>query len=345
VRFLAALTVFVAHVSLRRLTGGFLWQLRDAGDEAVVVFFVLSGFVIAFVTSGREGDVKTYAVNRLARIMSVAVPALILTFCLDAVGKSLRPDLYAGWGQEGYTVIWQYISGLLFLNELWYSHVPQGSDLPYWSLGFEVWYYLVFGLAFFTPGKWKYAAVAVAALIAGPKIMALFPLWLIGYGCYGLTARIGSKPVLGFVLFFGSFAGWIGYEVWAARYGRLFGVAPAFVDRTEFAQDYLIGGLFAANMVGFAMWSRAGLLDRPARVIRWLAGGTFSLYLFHYPIMHFLAAMLSWPADAWRTRAAIIVGTLVGTFLLAEVSEHRKELWRAWIVRCWNHLAVAPVAR
>ena len=344
VRFSAALTVFLSHISLTRLTAGFLWQLRGFGDEAVDVFFVLSGFVIAFVTSGPEVDPKTYTINRLARIISVAGPALAMTLCLDMIGKSLRPDLYGGWGQDGYGVVWQYVSGLLFVNELWYWHVPQGSDLPYWSLGFEVWYYAIFGLAFFSRGRWRSASVIAAALIVGPKIISMFPLWLLGFGCFGLTVHVRQpRPVLGSLLFLGSVAGWIGYEIWAAQYGRLMNLVPAIIGRPELVQDYLIGGLFAINMVGFGLWSRAGLLDRLARLIRWLAGGTYSLYLFHYPIMHFLAAALSWPPGAWSTRVAIFSGTLISTFLLAEVTERRKNSWRAWIQRFWNWPGVVLV--
>ena len=42
VRFAAALTVFVAHFRLHRLSGGFLWQLNPYGDQAVTALVVRS---------------------------------------------------------------------------------------------------------------------------------------------------------------------------------------------------------------------------------------------------------------------------------------------------------------
>lgn len=54
IRFTAAMVVFLGHVSGQRLTGGLLWQVGRYMDDAVIVFFVLSGFVIAHVASERE---------------------------------------------------------------------------------------------------------------------------------------------------------------------------------------------------------------------------------------------------------------------------------------------------
>jgi peptidoglycan/LPS O-acetylase OafA/YrhL len=59
----------------------------------VDVFFVLSGFVIAFVTTERESDGRSFAIARLARVYSVALPALVVTFVLDAIGRSIKPCL------------------------------------------------------------------------------------------------------------------------------------------------------------------------------------------------------------------------------------------------------------
>jgi peptidoglycan/LPS O-acetylase OafA/YrhL len=98
-RLLAAMTVFVGHVSGKRLTGGFLWQFGPYMGQAVTVFFVLSGFVVSYATARQAGTARSYALSRLARVYSVALPALILTFALDAIGRSVRPDLYSSaWG-------------------------------------------------------------------------------------------------------------------------------------------------------------------------------------------------------------------------------------------------------
>jgi peptidoglycan/LPS O-acetylase OafA/YrhL len=78
-----------------------------------------------------------------------------------------------------------------------------------------------------------------------------------------------------------------------------------------------------------AVSSSLTALLRVARPIRWLAGATFSLYLFHLPVAQFLASLAPWAPSSWATRVVIVGGTLVIVFALAAVTERRKKLWRA----------------
>lgn len=330
-RFLAAMTVFIGHVAGKRFTDGFLWQIGPFMGEAVAVFFVLSGFVIAYAVDSREQSARAYAVARAARIYSVALPALIITFALDAWGRSVRPELYSmDWGYVFTGQVWQFLSGLFFVNQIWFSDIQTGSNLPYWSLGYEIWYYLLFGVAMFAPARWRVIWVVVLLALVGPPIAAMFPLWLIGLFTYRLSTRATVSRPLGWALFLGSLVVWAGYEIWRLRNTGLAGVAPAFLQREELAQDYLIGILFMAHLVGFKSVSStfAPILKRFARSIRWTAGATFSVYLFHLPIAQFLTTQVPWPASSWMTRLAIVGGTLVCVFVLAEFTERRKELWR-----------------
>ena len=74
-RIAAAAAVFVSHLARHQLTDGWLWRIQPLGHSAVIVFFVLSGFVIQHVASTRDTHVRTFAVNRLARLYSVVLPA------------------------------------------------------------------------------------------------------------------------------------------------------------------------------------------------------------------------------------------------------------------------------
>lgn len=120
VRFLAAFFVFMSHYGGARITGGAFHRMMPFGGEAVDVFFVLSGFVIGYATDVREHSARHYAINRAARIYSVALPALVLTFMLDHVGQRLDPALYQlnPHFQNGDT-LWQYVSSVLFINQIW----------------------------------------------------------------------------------------------------------------------------------------------------------------------------------------------------------------------------------
>lgn len=51
--------------------------------EAVAVFFVLSGYFISYVISSAKENAEQYVVARMARIYSVAIPALVITHIYD----------------------------------------------------------------------------------------------------------------------------------------------------------------------------------------------------------------------------------------------------------------------
>ncbi|HEX3486861.1 MAG TPA: acyltransferase, partial [Micropepsaceae bacterium] len=334
VRFIAALFVFIDHLSGQRLTGGFLWQLAPAGGEAVIVFFILSGFVIGYVTDTRERDFRTYAVNRMARILSVAVPALALTFVLDSIGFFENPGLYLS--DRTFLVpsrLVQYSASALFVHQLWGINITPGTILAYWSLGYEVWYYLIFAVAVFAPPKYRWIGAAAAVLIAGPKIALLLPIWLAGVGLYRLCSKHVPPPSVGWAMFAGSILLWVSFEVWCARYGRLF-IAPRYLlPRIEIPQDYIVACLFAANLYGFRAISH---IFRPVflpveRIIRWMAGATFSLYLIHQPVTQIIVSISPWSTESWPHRALVTAGTLVVVFLFAEFTERKKNVWRHWI--------------
>lgn len=328
VRFFAAVIVFVGHVSGQRLTGGLFWEFGPLGPEAVDVFFVLSGFVIAYVADKREHHPRHYFVSRAARIYSVALPALVVTFVLDAIGRSVNPALYNLswhylWDDRGL----QLFQAVIFVNQLWWNNMPPGSAFPYWSLGFEVWYYLIFGMFLFLPGRFRYICAAFLLLVAGPKITALLPIWLLGVLAYRISTSRNLTVPAGFLFWLGSISLWIAYEIYVYYHGRPIG--PNWLGRPPVFQDYIIGGLFFFNLLGFAalggMFERALVfMERP---IRWLAGTTLTLYLFHMPLAQFFAAVLPWPSDAWQTRLAVYLGVPLAVAIIAEYTERRKRMW------------------
>lgn len=71
---------------------------------------------------------------------------------------------------------------------------------------------------------------------------------------------------------------------------------------------------------------------RFARPIQALAGASFTLYLCHLPILQFVSACMPWPSMDPRSRLIVFSTTLVIIFLLAMVTERKKEPWRRAIV-------------
>lgn len=327
VRFAAALLVLVGHLAGRRFTAGFAWPASAFLDDAVTVFFVLSGFVIAHVATARERDWRTYARSRLLRIGPMALAALVLTAGLDAAGLALRPELYGPqWGYAPAGQPWRFLLSLLFLNQLWTLDVAPGSDLPFWSLGFEVWYYVIFGLALFARRGLAWAALA--CVVAGPRIASMFPLWLAGAGCQLLCTRLARRGMTAGWAFPAAVLALAATEAWGLRHG--WPAIPA--SWTPWVQagavrGYVVGLLFCLTILGLAVappWGAvlAGAVRQP---VRWLAGATFSLYLFHMPVAQFLAAANPWPAGLAAGRGLVLGGTLAACLLLAEAVERRKD--------------------
>ncbi len=119
---------------------------------------------------------------------------------------------------------------------------------------------------------------------------------------------------------------------------------PALAHQELVSQDYIIGALFTAHLIGFQTVSArfAEVLLPLARPIRWLSGATFSIYLFHFPLAQFLGAVSPWEPSSWQQRALLIVGTPCLALLLAEISERQKDWWRGLLSMMFERKAVLP---
>jgi peptidoglycan/LPS O-acetylase OafA/YrhL len=304
--------------------------MTPTGVQAVDIFFVLSGFVIAHVCATRERDASAYFVSRAVRICSVAIPALILTVVLDSLGLHLNASAYEGPFQPITSRI--LVRCVLFINEQWNTHRFPGSNGPYWSLGFEVWYYIAFGALLFIARPWKWPVTIALLAFIGPKVALLFPLWLMGVALYHIcSAPLTNRPSVGLILFTTPIVVLVLYQLFP--HPSLEPFSNVTFDRERlwsFGQDYFVGALFCAHLIGFTIISAsfARWLDGHSRFIRWIAGATFSVYLIHLPVMTFLAAISPLPKSSPWNPALLILVTLLTCFAFAEVSERRKDAWR-----------------
>jgi len=77
-----------------------------------------------------------------------------------------------------------YALSAVFLGESWTLAVLLGFNVLFWLLNYEAWYYALFAAATFLRGRLRAGALGVAALLAEPKILLLFPVWLIGVAAW-----------------------------------------------------------------------------------------------------------------------------------------------------------------
>jgi peptidoglycan/LPS O-acetylase OafA/YrhL len=216
------------------------------GHQAVLVFFLISGFCIHYRQARRLAvearprtarwwlplNVRSYAERRLRRLCPPLLAALVLTAVLDQVGAHINPEFYAGRSPIDSINISLIGVGdhswLTFLGNLGLQSslaVPTfGTNSPLWSLSYEFWYYALYPVA----------------LIATVRFGAR--------GLLGLTGAI-SAAALGWVLVDSSGSWeWIGrvltyWVVWTG--GAL--IAEAYTGRIHLRNARLLGP-FAASM-------------------------------------------------------------------------------------------------
>ncbi|MEH6436931.1 acyltransferase family protein [Massilia sp. DD77] len=345
VRFLAALAVVAMHFSqLGIVRGPWADQLQLLGREAVVAFFVLSGFVIAYTADQRRPSARDYAVARCARLYSVAVPVLLLGF---ATATALF-----GVSGTGHTTAYQLLKPylyipfhLLFMGELWtLSEVPPLLN-PWWSLNYEAWYYLLFGVLFYLRGAARLALGALVLAVMGIKLWLLLPVWLSGVLLYHWQARRAMPrriARLGWVLSVALLAAYelAGAEDLLRNLGRAtwLGQAVPLANADRFLADYAVGLIVCLN---FACARHAGfeVMMRMARPIRRLSSYTFTLYLSHALVLAAWPAL--YPHDAGSLADWIAAGAAVtlATIVLGMLTEQRKDRFRAPFERLFGGAA------
>ena len=303
-RVTAATMVFLQHANRSGRAGDYLsWFSWDVGHSAVVIFFVLSGYVIALTTSRDRGPV-TYGIARFSRIYSVAVPAILLTWAIDVFLVRQGIPLETGAYQLAKPQLYIPLA-LAFAGDLWRLSEPAMSNGPFWSLNYEVWYYVAFAALFFCSGIVRWVAAAAVFAIMGPKLWLLFPIWLGGVAVQHLHRRGMPPRGLSRLAIALSIAAFIllkttGFER-ALDDWVLGALGPALTRALGFSQwfvgDYLVGILMML-VVYAAGGAELRLPASAARVVTGLAGLSFSLYVVHYPLLQLFSAFVPEPIGA-----------------------------------------------
>ena len=341
VRISAAMAVFIAHFSYGRISGGWLSEMWAApfAHHAVMVFFVLSGIVIAYVAGEREDTPQSFFKARFVRLYSVVLPTIVLTPMLDWIGRQADPALYDGWWYQSGDPLYRIGTALFFLHESWLSSTRYFSNGPYWSIAYEFWYYVAFGALWFLRGAKRWLALAGVFLAAGPKILLLFPVWLLGVLVWRFIQWYRPPPAIGAVTLVASVAAYIlfvrtgAYDVLDDAGNSVVSAAGVWPQALAWSEAwpsyYVLAILIAACFVSLASLSEwLETLLRPAAAwIRWVAGATFTMYLMHYPMMQLVASVVPGDEDNPYRVAAMFLLILIGVFAIAEVTERRKRVF------------------
>jgi peptidoglycan/LPS O-acetylase OafA/YrhL len=362
-RWLAALVVVAEHARSLMFqdfgtTGGSgvfgkaFYFLTGFGHEAVMVFFVISGYLVGGKVWSRmqSGGFRwlPYLCDRVSRLHAVLLFALLLGLILDTAGSRFFDSfgLYRMAMPEPVAVVSRsFVDDLglpVLLGNLGLVQtilVPTyGSNGPLWSLANEWWYYLLFpsllGI-FLRRGATRWAAAAsVGAMVwfLPASMWVLFVVWLLG-----VATAVCRRRLLPW---------WVAVPLClgALVIARLEVLPLAYGDR------------FAVG-IGFALLlnSLSGhTLRLPwQRLSAWLADFSYTTYLVHFPLLMFGLSLchqlggntLRQPFSLSHVAgfAAAVMSVMVISWGISLVTEARTSQFRSLLYR-WTGQSKRPSA-
>jgi peptidoglycan/LPS O-acetylase OafA/YrhL len=281
-----------------------VWAFTGFGHQAVLIFFVLSGFFItrSIVHDDQLGKFSwvVYAIKRLSRLWIVLVPCLILTFFWDSLGSLFSGtafydgQLYAKYhsGPQSNTggidlSLSTFIENILFLQTI--IAPTFGSNGPLWSLANEFWYYLMFPLLYLAVTQRPFNLLSIAIKLSLFAVVCLF----VGEG----IVSGGLIWIAGSVAYFVYDRGWLAAKFRAAPsliLSSLVLLVSLAASRMHhdigFIQDCFIGGATAILVLVLSRREPKNCLYRT--VARSVADASYTIYLTHFPFLALLAGIV-----------------------------------------------------
>lgn len=180
-RFFAAMLVLVFHWAVPTRAEGPLWNIAHAGFVGVPLFFVLSGFILAYNYLDEAGRLRVpsraFWAARFARIYPVYVLGLVVAaphFLRNYVDFDSTASALGTIGLTG-------VLDLLLLQS-WFPDVLQRWNGPGWSLSAEAFFYLAFPLL-----------VPALARLRGPRLLGVAGgMWAVSLAAPTLFYLAGS---------------------------------------------------------------------------------------------------------------------------------------------------------
>jgi peptidoglycan/LPS O-acetylase OafA/YrhL len=321
-----------------------LWWLQRHGDTAVMIFFVLSGYVIAFVIETKERTAKQYFGSRVARLYSVLLIVLPFTFICDSVGQALDSEFYKHLSFSEFETAqhWtRYLSVLFFVHEfesIKFHGIPAGTNVSLWSLSYEAVYYIIVGLFVFNKKRISISISVLILIVAGVSISALFPVWILGY----LIFIFGNRFKFSFFIAFGFFL-FSGIGVLVIPWLEHYLSPPLKLGLNHFlginSQKYILFEYITAIVFGIHLLSAKTVFSSKVQIplifkvsIRWLGTLTFPLYALHYPAMCLFSAISPWG----KTTAIHFIFVSFFTLFLVIIITPMTELLRHFLRKLIN---------
>jgi len=338
-RGFAAIYVMLSHLSSNYLHLQHSWigQPFRFAQEGVLLFFLLSGFVIYYSWHEHSGtkDFAHFFYKRFRRIYPIYILALLLAYAVICIKYGMVDPK-----------IPQLVGNLLMIQGYetdpgWFT-MEYMHNGPLWSLSYEWWFYMMFfPLYVYVPvarQKWVVFGLALIGIAGGEiapnilcRIMASFPIWWCGvefarefleHKTFTLRRQAGTLAMFALT---GVAYGWVVYN-WVHHGGKLDPIEYPLVKFRHYAVGIVLILLFFAwHKIGFKgfAWTLG-----PFRIF---AGMSYALYVLHFPIICNLDPIL--PASLAGLEVVCRVGLALGlAYLAEEVWQRRVNRWMDRVV-------------
>jgi exopolysaccharide production protein ExoZ len=299
-RGIAALAVVFYH-SKELLNGGKWLDLGkrafSGGAAGVDLFFVISGFIMVHTTWRSDGSPRSaarFVVKRLVRVWPVYVIWTLVYVALLYATPGWKGSFFDPanlWKlAKAFAFVPQRVTGAPFLD---YQPLNVG-----WTLGYEVCFYLMFGLSLLAR-RWRWAALSglfLIFLVAVPLVfrgVVNFDAYK-GYAFQPALANLVTSPFM-WEFAAGAAIGWLYRSRFGPRdRGLLTGFAAVAIGIvlwqlfTEYRTGHGItrwGPAMVLMVLALALYDKRYRIRVPAGLI-WLGNVSFSLYLVHRVVQH-----------------------------------------------------------
>ncbi|WP_185732288.1 acyltransferase [Burkholderia sp. Bp8963] len=346
IRSLAAAEVAIGHmrnlVMFDFVSGGFaakaFYLLTAFGKQAVIVFFVLSGYLVggSVVRDVRRNSWswQKYLLDRFTRLWIVLIPALLLTLFWDHIGISIANGSFYR-GTEGNWVTRVDISENLGFNQLICNAAflqtlacnTFGSNGPLWSLANEFWYYMWFPVFYVaaskarTPRGIALIVPAIVAMVAFAGLLEGFSYWLLGVVAYEIRLRVSIKNGTPYIM-----------VATAAL------VISLVIGKTSSYGHAITAAGFFLLLVAITTSGAQIISPTISKIASGFSDMSYTLYLTHLPLTMFLVAVLFGERVPLGTTglirlAAIAIGCFAYSYAVYYLFERNTTSLRAILAR------------
>ncbi len=276
-RAIAALMVVLFHAFFEATRFGYSGHGQAGLTSGVDIFFVISGFIMWYTTYSAAVTPLTFYRHRITRIVPLywALTSVIVAVLL------ISPNHVQSMTFELHHVIASY----LFIPAV-HPLFPNRMEpvlTPGWTLNYEIFFYLLFGLCLMAPRRWRHFSIVGAILAIASLSVFRFPdQSLLGFYSSSIILEFAGGVIIGYFFTRGA-ALPRALAVVIVLTGIVgLGVMSFFVDLG--LPRALIWGAPAMAIVGGAVFFERARGISNLFVPRMLGDASYSIYLSH-PIL------------------------------------------------------------